>query len=853
MWLTVWSLALHNTVNVAQSNANRAPTKQASVNHLKWLVREWRGGELALLLVSLILAVTIVSGVAGFADRLQRGIVGESNKFLAADLVLKTPRALAPQVVSRVPDSVSQALVVEFRSMIVAGESLQLASIKAVSAGYPLKGELAISDMPFGDVYNTDAVPVSGEAWLDSRLFPLMGLQVGDSFQLGELTLRATRALVSEPDRGSSFYGMGPRVLINVDDMARSGVVQPGSLVDYRYLFAGEQSALASVKARLESALTQSDRWEQLDESQPRIAKTLERAERFLLLAGSFGVALAGVAVALTARRYSQRHLDTVAVMKALGAVSAQITRLYVGNIVLLALLATALGWGLGMAVQNTLFALIKDLVGFTPPAGTLRPLVAGAVTATLCVLAFALPPILRLRHVPPLRVLRRDIGNENLSAGVSALLGIGGLFLLMLWYTQSLVLVSAVLAGIVVVLGLAGALVLRLFSNLRRWAAGAGGVVRLALSAMYRRRQANAFQVVSLALALMVLLCIIAARSSLLKEWELQLPADTPNHFLVNIAPDQVESVDEWFTQQGIRSAGLYPMVRGRLVEINGEALEKIPDIDANRSSVNREINLSWSDALPEDNELVAGQWWESAPAQLPRVSVEIEFAERLGLELGSRVFFKIGGLPLEAEVTSLRKLSWDSMRPNFFLLFEPGVLENYPSSSITSFHLEKADKVVLNDLLRRFPTITLIEMDAVIEQARTVVAQVSAALELVLILIIACALLVGVANIQASLDSRLHENAILRTLGASRQLIRSCLLAEFALIGVSAGVLAAIGAEITLYIVQTRLLDMSANWHPLFWVVAPIGAGLVVAVSGWWFCRAVIASPPLQVLRRL
>ena len=823
------------------------------MNHLRWVMREWRGGELALLLVSLVLAVTIVSGVAGFADRLQRGIVGESHKFLAADLVLKTPRSLPDSALDKLPSVVERALVVEFRSMVVAESAMELASIKAVSDSYPLKGELTVSDTPFGAAQTSLEVPASGRAWLDSRLFPPLGLEVGDELQLGELTLIAERALLTEPDRGTSFYGMGPRVLINAADVARSGVVQAGSLVDYRYLFAGTEEQLQAVKTSLQPELTASERWQGLDDSQPQIAKTLQRAERFLLLAGSFGVALAGVAVALAARRYSQRHLDTVAVMKALGAGSRQVTGLYVGNILLLAILATLLGWVLGLGVQNALFAMIRDLVGFSPPAGTLRPLLAGAITALLCVVSFALPPVLRLRSVPPLRVLRRDLGNESLSSGVSAFAGIGGLFLLMLWYTGSVELVLAVLVGVSAILGLAGVLVLRLFSAMRGWAQGAGGVLKLALSAMVRRRQANAFQVVSLALALMVLLCIIAARSSLMKEWQLQLPADTPNHFLINIAPEQVGPVNDWFERQGIDSAGVFPMVRGRLVTIDGRDVQEIPEIEANRGSVNREINLSWSDALPGDNRLTAGQWWPDASASLPRVSVEDEFAERLGIAVGTKLGFRIGGLPLEAEVTSLRSLSWDSMRPNFFLLFEPGVLDSYPSSSITSFYLDATDKVLLNDLLRQFPTITLIEMDAVIRQARTVVEQVSAALELVLVLIIGCALLVGVANIQASLDSRLHENAILRTLGASRQLIRTCLLAEFAMIGLVAGLLAGVGAELCLYLIQTRLLDMSASWHPLFWVVSPLGAAFVVAVSGWWFCREVIVAPPLQVLRRL
>lgn len=823
------------------------------MQHLRWLMREWRGGELALLLVSLVLAVTIVSGIAGFADRLQRGIVGESNKFLAADLVLQSPREVPHGWLETAAElELKTAQVVEFRSMIAAADSMQLASVKAVSDQYPLKGRLRISDQPFAVSYETSAKPAAGEAWLDARLFPLLKVNIGESIRLGERELLVGKALVSEPDRGSTFGGMGPRILINTADVAASGVVRPGSLVDYRYLFAGNEAALNQFQKALSGSLDASHQWQRLKDSQPQISQTLQRAEQFLLLAGSFGVALAGVAVALAARRYSQRHLDAVAVMKAFGASSRYILRLYVGNILLLALGAALAGWALGMVLQNVLFTLIQDLLGFTAPSASWAPIIAGSVTAMICVLAFALPPVLRLRDVAPLRVLRRDIGNEGLSATVSALCGVVGLSVLMLWYTQSLELVAAVLLGVVAVLGLAGVMVLRVFAGIRQLASRAGGVTRLALSAMYRRRHANAFQVVSLALAMMVLLCLIAVRSSLLSDWQVQLPEDTPNHFLINIAADEVPAIRTWFDENKVEFAGLYPMVRGRLVKIDDVELAEIPGVDENRGSVNREINLSWSEQLPSDNNLIEGRWW---PADENRqlVSIEQEFADRLKVSVGSKLEFLIGGLPLTAEVSSIRSLRWDSMRPNFYLLFAPGVLDDYPSSSITSFYLAPENKVILNGLLMRFPTITLIEMDAVISQARSVVTQVSAALELVLLLILGAALLVGVANIQSSLDSRLHENAVLRTLGASRQVISRGLVAEFALIGAVSGLLASAGAELSLYLLQTLVLDMAASWHPMFWLLAPPAGAALVALSGWWFCRAVVTTPPLYVLRHL
>jgi putative ABC transport system permease protein len=821
------------------------------------LIRAWRGGELALLGFSLVLAVTIVSGIAGFSDRLSRGMEQQSHHFLAADRVLKSTRPVTEDILLEARKrGLRTATVVSFRTMLMAGDAMQLASVRAVSDDYPLLGEVGVSKTLFGPAEMHSGAPASGKIWLDSRLLALMEADIDSDLGLGDSQFNAEFALLSEPDRGNMNEMLAPRALINLADLDAAGVVQPGSLVDYRYLFTGDARQLDDYARWLTPQLALGQKWQDVRDGQPAMATTLRRAEGYLLLAASLGVALAGAAVALAARRYGERNSDNVAVMKTLGAVRRQILAHYLSQLTLLCLLASGLGALAGFALQWALFASLGNLIDVVIPPASWRPALVGLVTATSCTAIFALPPVLRLSKVSPLRVLRRDGNDDSSGLLASAIIGVFGMTALMWWYSDNILLSGAVLAASLCIALLATILVLGLIGGARRFtAAKASGPLRLALSAIYRRRYGNAFQVASFALALMVLCSLWVLRSSLLADWQLQLSDGAPNHFLINIQPDEREPLAAFFSENGLSHAGLYPMVRGRLSEIDSRALTDIPNIDADSGSVNREMNLSWAEDLPADNRLTAGVWWPEVTADargLTPVSVEADFAKKLKLELGSELVFDVGGQILAAQVSSIRSLDWASMRPNFYFMFPPDSLQNYAGSFITSFYLAPDRKTLLTDLLRQFPTLTLIEIDAVIKQMSTVVGQLSIAIGLVLVLITLCALLVSIANVQASLDGRLQENAILRTLGASRAIIASGLLLEFAAMGLLAGLLAALGSNITLYGVQRWMLEMQPVWHFGVFLVAPPLGTMVMCSSGWAFCRRVVSTPPLLVLRQ-
>ncbi|WP_373078224.1 ABC transporter permease [Zhongshania sp.] len=820
--------------------------------------RAWRGGELGLLGFSLCLAVVIVTGIAGFSERLSGAMTQQSHQFLAADRVLKTSRSVADDWLSEAANrGIHTASVVSFRSMIAVGDDMQLASIRAVSDNYPLIGELGVSDTAFGEVELVGRGPQTGEIWLDSRLMALLNLAVGDEVGLGEASFTLSRALLSEPDRGGMNEMLAPRAMINTRDLAATEVVQAGSLVRYRYLFAGNAEQLDAYSVWLTPQLNAGQRWESLSDGQPALANTLKRAEGYLLLAASLGVALAGAAIALAARRYGDRNTDNVAVMKALGARRRQILNRYIGQLALLAGGAIVLGGLLGYGLQDVLFGSLRGLIDIEIPAPSWRPFAVGAITAVVSTAVFALPPLWRLSKVAPLRVLRRDLADDSDNLLSSGLIGLVGVGLLMWWYSNDLQLSGALLLASLSLGLLAAALVLWLISLARRLTASRSqGALRLALAAIYRRRFANAFQVASFALALMALTTLGVLRSTLLADWQMQLGEGAPNHFLINIQPNEIAPLDEFFQRHQLSNAGLYPMVRGRITHIDQQLLSDIAAIDAGSGNVNREMNLTWAKDLPEDNRLEMGEWWPKvslADTDTIPVSVEQDFAEKLHIQLGSVLTFDLGGQKLNAEVSSIRSLDWSSMRPNFYFIFPPESLEKYAGSYITSFYLAAGDKQLLTELLRAFPTVTLIEIDAVIKQMSTVVSQVSAAIGLVLFLVVVCALLVSVANVQASLDSRLQENAILRTLGASRKLIASGLILEFAAVGLLAGLLAALGSNIALFGVQRWALDMDAVWHGEVFLTVPLVGAITMAATGWFYCRTVLTTPPLLVLGRL
>jgi len=820
---------------------------------LRLLGRDWRAGELRILTAAMVIAVAASTAIGFFTDRLGRGMVNQSADFLGADLALLSPRPVDAAWLEQARVQglrVSESL--EFASVVVSGEDLQLASIRAVDASFPLRGSLRTAPQPFVADAPTPGIPAPGEAWAAPRLLTQLALQPGDSVEVGARALLITRVLTFEPGQAGDVFGVSPRLLINSADVPATGVVQPGSRLSWQTLFAGDEQQLQRYRDWLQPRLGPSHRLVGVHEGRRAVGTALERAERFLGLAVMAAIALAGVAIAMAARRYSERHFDMSAMLRCLGASQRDLLQLYLLQLALLGLLASTIGCLLGWLAQQGLLLLLAELLPMAPSGTGYWPVLAGLTTGLVVLAGFALPPVLRLKGVPPLRVLRRDLtplpGNAWLVYGAA----IAAIVLLMWRYSNNVTLTLAALAGAAaagLVLGLLGFFLLTLG---RRLPVRVGVAWRFGLNNLWRRRATSVSQILAFGLALMAMAVIGLVRTDLLSTWKSQLPANVPNHFAINILPDQVDAVHAFLGERGVETSQLYPMVRGRLTRINGEAVRKAVTKEVrDDNALNRELNLTWTTRLQEDNRILAGRWWREGDAGRPLVSVEAKLAERLGIGLGDELGFSVGAGTFTAVVTSIRSVQWDSFRPNFYMVFPPGVLEGFAATWMTSFHLPPGDKPVLIELVRSFPALTILEMDLIIDQVERIFRQVTLAVEYVLLFVLLAGFAVLFAALQASLDERLYEGALLRALGASRRQLRAGHLAEFIALGLLAGLVAAIGTEALAWVLYSRVLHFDYSFKWPVWLAAPLLGAVLIGAAGYHGTRAVVQRSPVLLLR--
>ncbi len=819
------------------------------------LRRDWRAGELRILLSALIIAVTATTAISFFTDRLQRAMLSQSSELLGGDLMLQSPRPLDTTWLRQAEsEGLESAEVLAFPSVVVSGEHLQLAGIKAVQDDYPLRGGLRIADTPFGEERTTDAIPGEGKVWVEARLLPLLEIDIGETLELGSLSLTVERVLTFEPGGGGNLVSLAPRVLINHDDVPRADILRPGSRVTYQYYFAGEEQAVQRYKKWLVPQLEPSHRLIDVREGRPSVGAALDRAEQYLGLASLIAVLLAGVAIAMGARRYSERHFDVAAVLRCLGAGQRDILALFLPQLLWLGLVGGVVGVVLGYLVQFGLFYLLRELLPATLPAPGLMPVLMGFLTGITVLAGFALPPVLRLREVPALRVLRRELAPMPLRGWLVYGVAIAAMAFLMWRYTGSAMLTLSVLGGAAVALLLLGMFALGLLRASRGLHRGVGVAWRYGLNNLWRRPMLSISQILGFGLTLMAMALIALVRGDLLSTWQTQLPEDAPNHFVVNVLPDNVEAFRGFMQARGIDGAELYPMVRGRLARVNGERLdERVSPDDERAGAVHRELNLTWSDSLPGDNTLVAGRWWLPGEAGQTVVSVESGVAERLKVELGDELTFTFGTGEITARVVSLRSVQWDSFRPNFFMIFPPGVLDPFPATYMTSFYLPMQEKGELAQMVREFPAVTVIDLDRIMEQVRRILAQVTLAVEYVLVFVLLAGFAVLYAALQASLDERLYEGALLRTLGASRSQLRAGHLAEYALLGALAGVLAAAGAELIAFILYKQVFHLAYSIKWPLWALLPLIGAVLIGAAGYWGTRRVVQRSPLVVLNNV
>ncbi len=824
---------------------------------LRLLRRDLRSGELRVLLAALLVAVTCVTAVAFFTDRVQQALTRQAGELLAADLRLLADHPIPAAWRERAAAlGLRTAELRGFRSMVMGPAGARLAEIKAAGTGYPLRGTLRIAAAPFAASRAVAGPPPRGTVWVEAPLLSALGVAVGDAVTVGEARLRIGAVLRHEPDRGGGLFSIAPRLLMNLADLPATGLVQTGSRVQYALLLGGPAAAVTELRRTLAPSLGPGERIEGAADARPEVRAALTRARQFLGLAAVVGVVLACVAIAMAARRFARRHLDTCAVLRCLGARQGQIAGLFVWQLLVLGLAGGLLGGLLGLLAQALLAKILGGLLLVALPAPSAWPLAAGLAVSLGGLFGFALPPVLALRAVPTLRVLRRELGGLRPASAGTYLAGLLGLAALVLWQAGGWRLGLTLLAGIALaglLLWLAAGGLVRLLRHLPRQGQAAW---RFGLANLVRRPGAATAQVMAFGLGLMVLLLLSVVRGDLLTAWAGRLPPDAPNRFVVAIQPDQLEAVRAFFHETGLPPATFHPMVRARLQAIAGRAVdpEAYSDERARRLAT-RAFNLSWASRLQADNTVVAGRWWTTdAAGQVnePRqFSVEEGIARSLGIELGDRLRFDVAGETQEAPVTSLRKVQWDSLRANFFVLAPPALLRGLPASYITSFHLPAGEGARLNALLKRFPNLTVIDISEVMAQVRAIIERVALAVQYVFLFTLAAGLTVLYAAIQASLDERLRENAILRALGARRRHLLLGLAAEFVTLGGLAGLLAAALAALLGYLLASQVLELAYTGSPWLWLLGPLLGGLGVGIAGLLGTWRVIGSPPLRVLR--
>ena len=825
------------------------------------LWRDVRSGELRLLVLAVTLAVAALTAVGFFADRLQGGLQRDARQLLGGDAVVATDNptpALFTQQAQR--QGLKAVHTLTFPTMARAsdmqGGSAKLVALKAVEPGYPLRGSLRIKSQTGAIEKVAKTIPERGQVWVEPQLMDALGLSVGDALLLGNSRFTITAAIAVEPDRGTGFMNFSPRVMVNSADIEATGLIQPASRISYRMAVAGDE---AQVKAFVKWADLQIKgdqpirgvRIESVETGRPEMGQTLDRASKFLSLVALLAALLSAVAVALAARSFAASHLDDCAMLRVLGLSQRTIAASYCWEFALVGLFASGLGVAIGFGVHYLFVALLAGLVDASLPAASVVPVFLGLGMGLTLLVAFGLPPILQLAQVPPLRVIRRDVGNlRPASLGVLSI-GVAGFAALLLAVSSDLTL------GLIAVGGFAGAVLIFaglgwLAIKVLRWSvndATAPRALVLATRQIAARPAFTVVQVSALAVGLLALVLLVLLRTDLISSWKKATPADAPNRIVINVSPDQSDDFQQTLKRAGVEKFDWYPMIRGRLVAINGRDVSSDDFIeDRAKRLVDREFNLSHGAIRPSSNLIVEGRWTEE---ETGAISMEEGIAQTLGLKLGDTVRFDIAGMQTESKITSMRKVDWGSMRANFFAMYPVSQMDQVPATYMGAFKAPVTAGFD-NALVRAFPNVTNIDMSATISQVQRVLDQVIRAVEFLFGFTLAAGLVVLFAAVSATREERARDFAIMRAIGAQNSLLRQVQRIELAGVGLLAGFLASCVASVVGWALARYVFEFS--WTVSLWVPltgALVGAVLALA-AGWWGLREVLSRPVVETLRK-
>jgi putative ABC transport system permease protein len=820
---------------------------------LRLLWRDSRSGELTILVMALIIAVTSSTAISLFADRLQRTMTEQTADFLAADLVITSPEVQPANWLAKAQAlQLHAAQTVDFSSVLIENDEMLLASVKAVSHAYPLRGYLKITDSDFSKEHTVHQGPPAGQTWVEKRVLLALKLKLGDALTVGEKKLTVSQILTYETDKQGDFYSFSPRVMINDADLPATGIIQPGSHVHYFFQYTGEFSALQAFNRWLKPQLNPSQRILDIHKDRPELGSALSRAERYLGLSSIIVILISGVAIAMATRRYTERHFNATAILRCLGLKQRDILWLYGCQFVVLGVLASGIGCGLGWLAQQGLFHLLRELLPQQVATPGMLAVFFGFIVGIAVLLAFALPPLLRLKQVSPLRVLRRELEPLASSAWLVYGLALGIIAVLIERYTGDAKMTATLLGVGLLALLVLGGLVYGLLSLAGKLLPYLSLTWRFGLQGILRNSRASVSQILAFSITLVAMVLSFTVRTDLIDNWQKQLPDNAPNHFALNIFPEQQAAFKQDMQAQGITHSQFYPVVKGRLVEINHTPVQQVVSKDSQgESATHRELSLTFTQQLPEDNKITEGAWWQTEKPE--QVSVEQKLADSLKIKLHDQLTFTVGSQQIKAEVTSFRSLDWDTMRPNFYMVFSPGTLDAFPSTLITSFYLPETQKNVLNTLVKRYPAITILEVDLIVKQFKTILVQLTQAINFLLYFSLLAGFTVLFAAVYTTLDDRIQEGAILRTLGAKRAFLTKIHVLEFGLLGFIAGLLTVVMSEAIIYSLYTMVMHIAYSPNYYLWFVIPIIGSVCVALAGYSGILHVVNKSPVTVLREL
>jgi len=816
--------------------------------------RELRSGEVLVLLAAISLAVGALTAVGFLTDRVGKAVARQANEVLAADLRLGSQERVPTEWRDLARSyGLETAETMSFPSVVFAGDENTLATIEVVSKQYPLRGSMRISDTLFGEQRVVNSIPASGEIWVGGALLSRVGADVGDTLAVGELDLRVSAVLTYRPDQSIGFASLAPSLIMNIADISTSGLIGEGSRVSYALLVAGDEKAVTNFNEAIQDQLPESVRVRSQEESSERTYNAADRAQRFLSLTAIISLLLSAVAVAMSARRFAHRRMDTVALMKSLGATQGFVISVAFVQLLLLGALGIAVGSVVGFAAEEMLLRILLDLMQQEElPRTGLEPVFLASTSAIVLLLGFALPSLIQLRNTPPLRVLRHDIMPPAPSRFFVAGLALLAVAALLYRSVSDVWMLGILIIGIVVIAAALYAVGRGLVALVGRARSGVGVSWRYGLANVSRRGRDSAIQVVAFGLGITVLLLLTLVRTDLLEGWRETLGDDAPNHFLINIQPQEIDAVATLLEANQIARPEFTPLVRARMITINDESVKDREYLsEEGKWFANREQNLSFATHLSPSNELVEGEWWPEDYSGPPLVSIQDETAMNIGMKIGDRLKFFVAGREIEAEIASMRKVNWDSFQPNFFIVMSPGALDGMPTTYISSMRIAADKQAMLVKLVRAHPSISVIDLGAILEQVRGIIEKASLAVQAVFLFTLAAGVAVLFAAVQSTMDERRFESAMLRALGASRRIVFAGVMTEFAALGIAAGFLASAGASVLAYLVATRVFELPYTFSPAIWLAGVSAGVIVVCLSGYVAARGAVNAKPADVLR--